>query len=69
MSKKFLPCQLKKKHAHSILILYLCKVLELRNLQLRHSFRKEKSRKRLKIRRKQQNGSLQTGVYRLYGGK
>ena len=23
-SDKFLPCQLKKKYAHSILILYLC---------------------------------------------
>ncbi len=25
MLYKFLPCQLKKKYAHSILILYLCK--------------------------------------------
>ncbi len=38
MSKKFLPCQLKKKHAHSILILYLCKVFGVKKSTIKAQF-------------------------------
>lgn len=35
MPYKFLPCQLKKKHVHSILILYLCKVFVIKKLPVK----------------------------------
>lgn len=67
MPYKFLPCQLKKNMC-IVYLFYICvEFLLLRNFQLKHRFKNEKSQKWLKIRRKQQNGSLQTGVYRLYG--
>lgn len=35
MPDKFLSCQLKKKHVHSILILYLCRIFGIKKFAVK----------------------------------